>query len=74
MEAYDIGCAFRLVMGLAQFASFGIIMAFSYYLHDAFPSLSWPWAHPASLGVDSFPSIMAIYFIITSIAIAIRGV
>lgn len=74
MEAYDIGCAYRLVVGLAQFASFAIIMAFSYYLHDAFPSLSWPWARPTNPGVDSFPSIMAIYFIVTSIAISIRGV
>jgi hypothetical protein len=74
IEAYDLGCAYRLVMGLAQFASFGIIMAFSYYLHNAYPSLSWPWTHPMSPGIDSFPSIMAIYFIVTSIVISIRGI
>ncbi|MHB1459332.1 MAG: hypothetical protein ACYC0V_20675 [Armatimonadota bacterium] len=74
MEAYDIGCAYRLVVGLAQFASFGIMIAFFYYLRNDSPSLSWPWVRPTSLGVDPFLSTMAIYFIVTSIAISIRGV
>lgn len=74
MEAYDLGCAYRLVMGLAQFASFGTMIALLYYLHDASLTLSMPWMQPASPDIDSFLSMMAIYFIVTSIVISIRGV
>lgn len=74
MEAYDLGCAFRLIMGLAQFASFGIVIAFFYYLRNDSPYLSCPWIRPTDYGIDSVPSAMTIYFIVTSIAISIRGV